>query len=269
MKKIFMCIVFMSFVSVVAVGQDVKICDDGAEWPPYMYYERVNGEINTQNIIGAVKELFDEAFMRSDLTYSVELIPWKRCMAEVENFDKTQNYEVFSNGGYSPQRTELYWPSIPLYVTHRGVFYSEKKYPQGPPITTKADVVDYKICGVLGYDYADILEWGDNITIYQGAKSNDAVLQQIDKGRCDIMITSMEPIYGAVAIGKYTIPEGIRSFPMPGLTVSTFHFWVSKKSPRAFELVTRLNTAIMEVIYTQDYTRIFTKYLPDVPHLYE
>jgi len=256
-------------MSSLARGQEVKICEGAEEWPPYMYYERVNGKINENKIIGAVKELFDAAIKLTDLTYSIELLPWKRCLKYVEHFDLDPRYEVFSNGIYSLKRAKKYWPSIPLYATHRGVFYSEIKYPQGPSIKKKSDIANYKICGVLGYDYTDELQWAKNIKIDSAAPSNEKALLKITKGRCDIMIASMEPIYGSVAIGAFKMPNGIKSFPVPGVKAITFHFWVSKKSPRATELLTTINTAIMDVIYNQDYKKIFTKYLPDTPHLYE
>jgi len=269
MKKILISILFISLVTSLALGQEVKICDDKAEWPPYMYYERVNGKINKKKIVGAVIELFDQAFKLTDLTYSMQLLPWKRCLVEVENFGTRHGFEVFSNGSYSPQKAKKYWPSIPLYVTHQGVWYSTKKYPQGPPIKKKSDLARYKICGVFGNDYSDLLQWDKKIKIDQGAKSNDAVLKKIDRGRCDIMIASIEPIYGAEAVGQFKIPKGIKSFPMPGLKANTFHFWVSKQSPRGPELLAALNTAITDVIYSQDYKKIFTKHLPHVSPLYE
>lgn len=268
-KQTFYCLLFIIIGGVTIFGQEVKICDDIVEWPPYLYYKRTNGTINKTEFTGAVKELYDEIFKQVGLEYSVSLLPWKRCMLEVEKYDVSQKYEIISNGSYSPNRVEKYWPSIPLYSTHRGVFYSEKKFPQGLSIKNKSDVIGLRICGVNGYSYSDIFTWDENIKIDQGAKSNGAALKKIALGRCDIMITSMEPIYGAVAIGKFKMPPGIKSFPMPGLPPSTFHFWISRKSPRALELLAALNTAVMNSIYSGKYTEIFTKYFPKKSHLYE
>ncbi len=269
MKRFFFCILFFLFGGTGVFGQEVRICDDGAEWPPYLYYQRVDGKINKKQLVGAVKELFDVIFEQAGLDYSIRLIPWKRCLLEVENFDTSGKYEIFGNGSYGPHRTEKFWPSLPLYITHRGVFYSEKKYPQGPSIRKKSDVARYRLCGVDGYDYKEVFTWGDNIRIDQGAKSNGAALKKIALDRCDLMITSMEPIYGAVAAGILKMPEGIKSFPMPGLSPSIFHFWISKKSSRALDLLASLNTAMMNAIYSRQYKKIFTKYLPESLVLYE
>jgi len=269
MRILVYCILPLFLMTSLSRAQEVKVCDGAEEWPPYIYYERVNGKINKNKIIGAVKELFDAAFKLTDLTYSIELLPWKRCLKHVENFDLIHKHEIISNGSYSLERAKKYWPSIPLYITHRGVFYSEAKYPQGPPIQKKSDIANYKICGVLGYNYTEVLTWAKNIRIDQAAPSNKEALLKIAKGRCDIMITSIEPVYGAAAAGIFKIPNEIKVFLMPELKVSTFHFWVSKKSPRATELLTTINTAIMDIIYTQEYKKIFTKYLPNTPHLYE
>ncbi len=267
MKRLF-CFLFLAFGAATVYGQEVRICDDDAEWPPYLYYQRVDGKVDKKQLVGIVKELFDIIFKEVELEYSIKLIPWKRCLAELENFDTSQRYEIVANGSYSLPRAKKFWASLPMYITHRGVFYSEKRFPDGPPIKKKSDVADYRICGVDGYDYRDIFTWGENIKIDQGAKSNGAALKKIALGRCDIMITSMEPIYGAAAIGNLTIPKGIKSYPMPGLKPSIFHFWISKKSPRATELLLALNEAMMKVIYTRQYERIYRKYLPGSDVLY-
>lgn len=249
-----------------AIAQPVNICDDETEWPPYTYYQRVKGQPDKSKLTGAVVELLDEVFKLIGMKHSITMLPWKRCLIEVKKFDKSQKYEMFINGSFSMERAEEYYLSTPIYETHQGVFYSKKKYPSGIPISKPSDISNFKICGVLGYNYEYLYtDYGiaKGIKIDTGAKSIYIVMRKIEAGRCDILVNSIESIYGATAIGKYTIPSDIGTMPLPGIEPTTFHVFISKSSPRAYELLTKINQGILILQHSGISKRIFKKYLPE------
>ena len=86
-------------------------------------------------------------------------------------------------------------------------------------------------------------------------------MKRLSSQRCDILLSSLEPVYGGEAIGKYIIPPDIASMVVPGIETTTFHMFVSKSSPRAYELVTKLNQAILILQHNGASKRIFRKYL--------
>jgi len=90
--KIWLIMSFVLVASSVVIAQPVRICGDSAEWPPYNYYSRVKGKPEKSKVIGIVPELLDEAFRLMGMTYTITLIPWKRCLMEVYNFGKKQRY---------------------------------------------------------------------------------------------------------------------------------------------------------------------------------
>ncbi|MFK5894546.1 MAG: transporter substrate-binding domain-containing protein [Pseudomonadota bacterium] len=252
-------ILFLLVISSNIRSQPVHICDDSAEWPPYIYYSRMDNKLDKSNLNGATIDLFKEIFKLAKLEYSIQLRPWKRCLLDVENFGKKQRYEVFSNGSFSRERAKKYYVSTPIYQTNQGLFYSTKKYPNGLAINKLSDLNNFKkICGIHGYSYE---EYKLNQNPYQGANDITTALKMLSLQRCDIFLSSIEPVYGGEVIGKYTIPADITNIVIPELKPTTFHLFISKSSPRAYELVTKLNQAILILQHNGISEKIFKKHL--------
>ena len=252
--------------SSVAIAQPVRICDDAAEWPPYTYYPRVDGKPDKSRLTGAVVELLDEIFKINEMEYSIKLLPWKRCLNEVYRFGENRKFEVFTDGTFSVERTNKYYLSAMIYTTHQGVFYSKKKYPNGVPMQKSSDLNRFNLCGVHGWNYEYLYtDYGvvKDKKIDTGAKNIRHALTKISKLRCDVLPNSLEPVYGGVAVEKYTIPADNASIPIPGVDPTTFHIFVSKSSPRAYELLTKINQAILILQHNGVSNKIFNKYFAD------
>ena len=165
------------------------------------------------------------------------------------------------------ERAEEYYLSIPIYKTRKGVFYSSRKYPAGIPISKLSDLNNFDICGIHGYN-SEYMYTGDGLKkdkkIDTGAKSVHDALRKIASGRCDLLLTSIEPVYGAAQIGKYNIPKYISVIPMSEMEPTTFHIFISRSSPRAYELLTKINQAILILQHNGVSKEIFKKYLPEL-----
>lgn len=260
----FILLVLISLLN-ISYAKEVKICDDKGEWAPYNYFERVEGKADKTKLTGAVTELLEKIFKIVALDYSVDMIPWARCIALVYKYDKAKQYEAFINGAYSTDRALKYHISVPLYKTHQGVFYSTKKYPDGLPFYKQSDIKNFKQCAILGYEltgYDEIYKLKKGTQIDQGAKDTYGVLKKISSGHCDIFINSKETVYGGVAIGKYIIPKDIKSINMPDRKATTFHLFIARKSPRAHELLSKINQAILILQKNGVADKIFNKYIP-------
>jgi len=225
-KKLLTVLFFISFLCVGSINaKEVKICDDIGEWPPFSYFERDTAGDATPKLTGAVTELLDEVFKIVDLQYSVSMLPWKRCLTSVDNFDRVQKYEVFINGMRSKEREDKYLLSKSIYKTHQGVFYSTKKYPKGLPLYKASDINKFKICSIHGYAINltnKLYALKKDTEIDDGAKDSLSALKKVSLGRCDILINSREPIYGSVAIGKFKLPNDIKSIICQKLNLRSF-----------------------------------------------
>ncbi|WP_020406824.1 substrate-binding periplasmic protein [Hahella ganghwensis] len=226
-------IIGIQFLSILlinpAAANPVKVCDDGAEWPPYIYYERENNQVNKDQLTGATKDLMDRIFSIAGLDYSVELIPWNRCLNEVKSGTR---YEMLSNAGSNPERMVNYHRSLPIYSTTPGVFFSKAKFPQGVKLSGAGDLNQYKLCGIRGYNYEMYLKAGVKDEIDMGTDSAQATFSEVLSGRCDIFLSIIEPIFGAVAIGQYTLDSDLSHEAVPGIEPTKFYLWVSRNSPR-------------------------------------
>ena len=245
-------------------NKTVNICDDQSEWPPYSYFQRIDGKIDKTKLTGAVTELLDKIFKNINMPYHIDMIPWKRCLYLVEHYDKSKKYEMFINGSYSKERDRKYYMTKPIYYTAKAIFYSSKKFPNGILKDNKFDINRYKLCDVHGYNldvYYNEYGLDKNKKVDQGARSVYDVLRKLQRGRCDAFVVSLPVVLGAVSIGKYNIPKGVKYQKYLSIKPTPFYIYVSKKSPRAKELVKKINSTIGKLKKSGEYQKIFSKYI--------
>ena len=247
-----------------AVGSDdVRFCYHEGEWPPYIYFKRENGKIDKSVVVGATVELFNEIFKRIGIKHSVTMGPWKRCLYEVTHFNKYKKFEAFTNGSYNEDRAEKYYITSALYKTHQGLFYSTKRFKTLPIIDSPADLKKHKICGILGYNYTMYRELGVTNKIDTAAQGLAHVLNKIAHQKCDFFPSPMEPILAGKKYDVYDYSEDIAAIRIPWAGTTTFHAFISKKSPRAFELYTKINQEIQILQGRGESDEIFKKWLEE------
>jgi len=244
----------------------IYICDDAAEWPPFTFYKRVNGKIDKSKVVGALVDMYDVMFKDLNMSYKLELIPWKRCTYLVSRYDKAKKYVIFP-GIYSKKRAEILYITKPVYTTHQVIWYSKNKFTKDEiEDKIKHDINSLKICDVNGYNtsfYYTVLNVDKNKTINQEASNQCSILKMISVGRCDIMVASKEAIYGYEMIGKCKIPEDIAYIPNEKLSQSKFRLFISKKYPKGKELWEKLNKEIEKLDKSGMKEKILKKWIKD------
>ncbi|NPA10963.1 MAG: amino acid ABC transporter substrate-binding protein [Epsilonproteobacteria bacterium] len=244
MKKILFLLVI---VSALFSKDVIYICDDAAEWPPFVFYKRDHGKVDRTKLVGALVDMYNVIFKDLNMTYKLDLLPWKRCTNLVERYDVAKKYAIFP-GVYNERRAKILYVSKPIYFTHQVIWYSKKKF-------TKKELLDkiknnpnsLKICDVNGYNtafYYKVFNLDKNKKINQEATSQCAVLKKISAGRCDIMVASKEAILGYQMIGKCDIPKDISYIPYKTLSQTKFRLFIAKSYPHAKELLEKINKEI-------------------------
>lgn len=223
-------------------GISVAICDDENEWPPYSYYQRVDGK-KTGAVVGFAVDVIDDIFSRHGVEYSIELIPWSRCLA-VSTLGK--DYAMVFNLSYNAERARSYHLSRPYYATTSYYYYSRRNHPKGLAIRGVADLKKYRVCGVQGYNYDGYgLHAGE---VDQGARSFTALISKVKLGRCALFLEKDEVMTGYAAIGKnYLADPDIGKAPIPGMKPDLFYFGVSKRHPRAEELHAMIDEDLLQM----------------------
>ena len=131
----------------VRAGQPLSICDDGAGWPPYTFVDPKNPD----HIIGASKDLIFGILERAGYAPHIALLPWKRCLAQVES----GHTAMLLNASFSPERAEKFLMTKPYYSLHSVLFYRTSKYPSPPNLTTVEDMKSYRHRGFACHNYTN------------------------------------------------------------------------------------------------------------------
>lgn len=217
----------------------LAICEDQDEWPPYSFFERRNGQKNDK-VVGYAIDVIESIFARHGIQYKIALIPWSRCLAELKT---GQQYQMALNLSWSEERANSYLLSRAYYSTTNYYYYSRKKFPNGLPIHSVADLKQYPVCGILGYNYTTYgFKPGD---IDQSAKSFESLIAKLHLGRCALFLEKNEVMVGYGAIGKrYLDDANLGRTAIPGMLATPFHLGVSRALPQGLALQALLDREI-------------------------
>lgn len=220
----------------------IAICDDENEWPPYSYYQRVEGR-KTTNVVGFAVDVIHDIFVRRGVAYSIDLIPWPRCLA-VSMLGK--EYGMVINMSHNAERAKTFLFSRPYYATTSYYYYSRRNHPKGLAIASIADLKKYRVCGVQAYNYDTYgLPSGK---VDQGAKDFTALISKIKLGRCALFLEKDEVMMGYAAIGKnYLADPDIGKAPVPGMKPNLFYFGISKRYAHAEEVHALIDEELLQM----------------------
>jgi polar amino acid transport system substrate-binding protein len=192
-------------------------------------------------------------------------LPWKRCLYSVENQIEPNEPEIAIDASFSKERAKKYHLVGPLYAFSTAVFYSRDRYPKGPfaksanrVITTISDMRDFSICGLLGWNYESYYKKHNipqSVKIDQTPAGMQAVFSMVSAKRCDVVEIHPQTVIGAMVTGALKMPKDIACRKLVG-DLQNFYLMVSRKSPRAKDLVTRLGAALIHLKSTGKWVTI-------------
>lgn len=261
MKIICNLLLTLFVASGVCNAQLVRMCTDDVEQPPYVYFQRINGQVDKTKLTGAVIDLLAEMNKSANLEYQVETVPWKRCLRETQDFSQTATFEVAFHGTLNEERLQSLYATSWIYARTGGIWYSTKKYPNGPDVQGYADLKKFQLCGLLGNNYTGYSV--ENELVDRNANDHTSVLAKVLKGRCDIFLSNLTTPLGKVTLGELEIPTEIKGKKIPGVAPGTFHFFIAKSSPRAPRLLAELNQALLNLEFKGIAEEIFRKHIPE------
>lgn len=219
--------------------QTIRVCATTAEWPPYMYYQRSQGQ-KSEQLVGLSAEYLQRVMAAHGLRYRLDLLPWRRCL------ESTQRglYDMMTDASYNEERARLYLVSRPYYAMTLVYFY-DKERPR-PEVRSSADLKKLRLCAVSGYNYAVFGLKPEDIEA--GSQSMGQSFQKLKHNRCDAMPERMEVAYGYQMLGVADFERmNIGIGQLPDLKPSTFHFMVSRSVPYGRELLAVLDAGIDKI----------------------
>ena len=272
MRNTLVAILTISFTTpYITQAQPVIACGDEAEHPPFLFYGRHNGNQDKARVNGIAIDLLNEISQQTGIEYIFNPRPIKRCMHDVFRFDGINSrYEILISGKYSKEAAEKYYITSPIYESQEGLWYSKRRFPKGPIIRNINDLNPFVICGISGHDYNWTKEKGLITKIKIRAKNIQSALQQLSTRRCDLYIGALEAISRYYKSNDYVVPDDIQGTTFPGGgKKSSFHVFISKKSPRAHKLYTKINQSILLMQKTGKSKKIIRKFIPDYTPQYQ
>lgn len=241
----------------VEAAEPVKIClGDGNEWPPYTYWERHEGKVDHTRLSGSATTLVLTALQRLDLPYELHYLPWARVQQELADFARSGHCEVTWDASYTEERATFAHYSEPLYRTRLGLFYSTQRFAEAPAVTDATSLANYRVCGVIGYNYAPYGITQDVLRV----KSVQQNLGLLQLQRCDFFPSEIEPLYGGLSLGAYQGDETLRHLELPAS--KAFYLLVSKGSPRGASLSQALDRELQTLRDSGEAEAIFRRFQP-------
>jgi polar amino acid transport system substrate-binding protein len=222
----------------------VAVCDDVNEWPPFTVLDR-GPKASGPAVSSAPVTGFSVDVLRSILTprgigLTIELLPWVRCLREVESGTR---FQMALNASASPDRTQRFFLSDEVHATTPGYFYSRQRFPDAPPVRTMQDLARLRVCGVHGYNYA---AYGlSDAQVDRGALNLDRVIAKLKVDRCDIGLGELEVVQAAK--GGTSAPASgpeIAVARIPGMPKVAYHMIISRQHPQGAALLQVINAGL-------------------------
>lgn len=252
--RFFLLALSLAMFSPPSVGRaedPVRMC--GENWPPFIYAQVGKDESGYFKKTGTHLNLFATLSNLTGLKFSIDLIPWQRCLEEVENFGSKNKYEIALDATFNEERARKYHYVGPIYSTGTSLFFSRTKFPNGPRLEKSGKIVStinemqqFKICGLLGWNYESYYTLHDiprSIVVQQTSGGLGSVLRMVAADRCDLFEAPTIVVIGAVVTGQLSIPDDIACLKLAE-EQQPFYLMVSRSTPRALELVSRMTTAL-------------------------
>jgi polar amino acid transport system substrate-binding protein len=239
------------------IPASIHACSRGetdGELPPLAFYQRVDGRV-TAATTGYSVDFLRLIVRTQGIEAKVDMIPWKRCLAEVDR----GGYELLLDAAANEEREKKYLISKPYYTLQDAYLYLRSR-PVGK-VESAVDLRRLRVCGQAGYTYRN---WGlEDAEIDTGARTFEQALQKLRLGRCDVVLIRLETARGN------RISEGVEGIhiedfawkKMPGMVPLPFHMMVSRNLPYSQKLLALIDAGIERMIRTGEAKKLEGQYL--------
>lgn len=227
----------------------IAFCGAAAGWPPFHYID--NGKI-----VGYDVDFAAAILEGTNIEFSVEIPPWKRCLSET---DRGKTYQVAFSSSYKDDRAKTYIYTDSYYQLTGYYFYSKKAYPLGLNITSVDQIRQYQICGLSGYNYDNFGVKTETLDL--GTKNFEALVEKTKRKRCDIFLARYEALKGFSLVGKDYLGDDIEAKRIPWMKGDKFYLLVSRNYSHAAELTDHINKGIKRLKQEGSLDRILQRYI--------
>lgn len=220
-----------------------------SDWMPFV---DVNDPQN-----GVINQIIHAAFEKMDANYSVIQHPWKRgyLMTERALIDATYPYVK------NQEREQKMLFSDPIYVSKQAFFYADPQMASADISTTEL-LKQYRICGVLGYWYENILMQEKYQVIFTADEKSS--FTSLASGYCDFAMNN-EVVGHHLIRNKLPALKGLIG-SKPGVHLDPkrnnfLYLITSKKHPRGYRFLKEFNRALKTIKQNGTYDDIIYDFM--------
>ncbi|MFS0825671.1 substrate-binding periplasmic protein [Pseudomonas phoenicis] len=189
-------ILLLTCLSPLAQAERLRIVSD--DWAPYIYQE--NGQPR-----GLHYEVANEVFKRLHIDVEWGFMPWKRCLAVVEQGQADGILGVFKLASREPF---MLYPEEPLSQVEFVLFQARAR-PHS--VTTLQDLSGLTVGTSSGYDYGSAFDTAVNFR-RESAPTHVANLGKLALGRVDLVVTDRH--VGRYLLQRLGLEQQIEALPM-------------------------------------------------------
>ena len=226
MKKILTGLIIL-MMSASAFAQAFRFVTE--DYPPYVYSDNGVAKGLDVEILNAIKA-------KTGLDIKIEFFPWNRAMAMAQDGTADAIFSLFKT---AEREAFIQYPSTALY-DNRTVLFTSKEYIGD--IKSNDDLKGQTVGIVQGNSYGDAFDKSTHFT-KDAVSSTDVMVKKFQGGRIKLFVEAEE-------VGNYVLKKnnvaGYRVMSHVVVTEKSF-VGVSKKSPRAQELFTKINAALADL----------------------
>ena len=250
--KILLGLIFFSFCSWAKLPNQIKVCDDGDEFPPYSYYQ-IKNKIKSNNVIGFSVDYLNEILKSKNIVAKYSLIPWPRCLEAV----KKGEYDLALNATKNPEREREFLMTDSFFSVRTALI---SRADAQLKVDNLSDLKKYKICAQTGYNYSYLGIEDKDIEF----KSNtfDSAIKMVKGKRCDFISVDYEVLLGykLVGIGNYVDDRELNVTVLKFVPTTEYFMLLSKAKDYAAELKELIDTKNRELIQKKIDQKLMKKF---------
>ncbi|MFC7419044.1 substrate-binding periplasmic protein [Iodobacter arcticus] len=209
--------------------KSVRVCGGQSEWPPSSYY------VDAQNkkIEGYSVDVLRGIFKSAGYQIEIQLLPWPRCLAEVQ---KGTDFQIAMATSRTAERETKFLFSQPyLYLTPGYIRHTKNATALGNNI---------KKCGINGFNY-QAFNLASATEIDSTANNYESVVNKLKVGRCDILLEYVEVAQALLRMERHGLQN--KYFKVEKLNAAppiAAHFIVGINSNQSKETIILLNNGL-------------------------
>lgn len=241
-------LIFCTTSSAALERTSLSVCGDDHDWPPYHFTKDAA-------VVGYDIDVLEAIFTPLNVSISVTLLPWSRCLQET----KIGNYDIALSSAYNENHVKDYIVSNYYYTLRPVYVYSGLHYPDGLPINSGNDIDKLRACGLPLYNYHS---FGINDSKVQKIPRNlENALKMLKAKRCDVYLDRYEILAFRSSENIKLIDSELKIVAIPGSDVDKFYMLISREVSDGIELKSIIDTGLDKLRQADQLSGLLGKYL--------